>query len=214
MTKWLKDAKNFYFLGYNAKPDIVYMLLFVVVGLVFSYVDNTGIFFLMAAPMWLVQTIITLPAVDLVKGSPKRKMLEITMPAVIGFVGMLLLYIVFGVVVWMRSRNGYVQQDYMAGFMIQAGSYAMLTLFYCGMAFKYMVASSVIYFVLEFFVIFGFQYDYLEQLFVGMPFYVGAIIGFVELCVGALLQCGIARLLYKYPLSKHAQTRQVSKLMK
>lgn len=219
MTEQMK--KSFKMLGYTfgIRQSVVFMVLFTVFGIVTCLrkgnLGSMGGFFIILMGMWPVQLIQSLPGSQMVQASPWKKALQTWVPTLIGFVCFVAGYLIVLLLRLPGSINADAAElSRMSGEMLLMGTTAFLLMVYCGAAYKFMVASTVIFLVLYMggtmayniiFVIFERSLNISVQ--------AAAVIGLIEIVAGAFAQYGISLLLYKYPISKHAQFRQLQKYM-
>ena len=194
--------------GYGLKMSIGCVAFFLLAGIWLSFVAEmtpAGAYMIMVAGMWPVQMICSLGTANFVRSSPWKRSVETAAPSLLGFLNFLACYLIVFLTYLPRFAAG-AQGAGIAGDMIIVGAMTALMMVFCGMAYKYMVAATIIFFA-SYFTIMTFSNVFTPWLIEhsSMHFFTGALIGLAEIVAGALAEYAITCALYKRPMSKSAQ---------
>lgn len=208
-------------LGYTfgIRQSVVFMVLFTVFGIVTCLrkgnLGSMGGFFIILMGMWPVQLIQSLPGSQMVQASPWKKALQTWVPAMMGLVCFVAGYLIVLLLRLPGSASADAAElSRMSGELLLVGASTFLMMLYCGAAYKFMVVSTVLFLVL--YLGGTMAYNIIFVIFerpLSISLQAAAVIGLLEIVAGAFAQYGISLLLYKYPVSKHAQFRQLQKYM-
>lgn len=191
----------------------IFLLCGVAISLLPEGLGLSGSFVLVATGMWSTQLFYSLGVSGLVQSSPYKKAIQTSMPALISFFSLLGSYVVILLLRLPKlgTAGAEMQQD-TALDLISSGLLIVIIMLYTGIAYKFFVAATVLFFV-TFLGIMFVESAYLVFTPVMPPVGIAAAIGFLEIVVGALLQYGMSLLVYKYPMAKRAQMRSLQKQM-
>lgn len=181
---------------------------------VFKYSRILGDYLILANGMWLIQLLYSINFASLVQTSRWKKKLQTSVPAIVGFSGYALSYLFIIII----KLPGFVGAD--AG--QRADISAMLfmdavigagMMIYSGMAYKFFIPSTIIFFVMfyRWYYSTGSGMSNMPQ--IDLPVWEAAGAGYLILVAGAMLQYGMTRLLYRFPLDKRGQGRGLHKYM-
>lgn len=195
--------------SFGIKANVGCMFLFIALGIITEVATRgsmfIGAFFIFMISMWPVQMIYSISMSNEVAASPYKKAMQTSMPAltsaVSGIAAMVLVVILKAIeyVQYPESRGAIVN-----GLLVIC-VYALMISIYTGVAYKFFMASMVLFFI----VYFG-TYIFLTKLLdatqpAAVPFPAAIVICFVTVLLGALVQYVVSCLVYKYPLSKRSQ---------
>lgn len=209
MGKQIKLGIKMMRYGYGLKTSIAFVIFFLLAGILLSLVSEmapVGAYMILAAGMWPEQVIGSLGTSGFVRSSPWKRSVETMAPTLLGFLGLLVCYLIIFLTCLLRFAADTQESAAIAGDMIIAGAVAALIMAYSGMAYKYMVAGTVM-FLATYLMLTTFS-DFFKLWLVAnvqISFFAGALIGLAELAAGAVAEYAIACLLYKRPMSKNAQ---------
>lgn len=203
--------------SFGLKMNVGCMILFIVLGIIMEIVTQgelfLGAFFIFLVSMWPVQMIYSISMSNEVATSPYKKSMQTSMPAIVSAfsgAGAMVLVVILKVIEYVNypeSRGGIVN-----GLLVIC-IYALVIAVYTGLAYKFFVASLILFFVVYMgtYVFLAKILDVTQPAF--MPFPVAIVLCFVTVIVGALIQYGVSTLVYKYPLSKRAQGALMKKYL-
>ena len=204
---------------FGIKVCVVCEVLFFVAGILLSFISvkartpSMGGFFMILTGLWLSQLFLSLGSARMVQASPWNKPIQTTMGMFISFLGFAASYVVIILLKlpYLATASAGMLQNMSAEFLLDA-LLTMIMMLYCGAAYKYLITSTIIFFLAYLGVntFYGFLlYPAAEKL----SFGAAAGIGGLMLIVGAALQYGLSVLTYKAPISKRAQLRSLQKYM-
>lgn len=219
MIKQFKMSVKLVRYAFGIKQGIGFGILFTIIGVLCSVLPSEigaiGEFFLMMIGLWVTQVFYSLGVSNLIQTSKWKKAVETSMPAILSLAGYIIAYIVCFLLKIPRLLEG-EEQELMniSAELIAAGFIAFFIMAYSGIAYKLFVVGTILF--AGSFIGMG-TISGIARVFgwtLSIPS-VGAavLIGFAEIVAGALVQYGLSCLLYKYPLSKHAQLRGLAKIM-
>lgn len=192
----------------------IFLLVGILVEVMGQSVNVTGTLFISITGMWPVQLVYSLGVSDLVRSSKWAKAMETSIPTLVGFVSFLAAYLLaFCLKLPHLSIASEEAMEIMVAEMILAGTVALMLMVYCGIAYKFFIIATILFFVVFGFGGFNAPFMLVEKMHLSLTFGQAALFGFLEILVGALLQYGISCLVYKQPLSKKAQMRGLQKCM-
>lgn len=192
---------------------VVFLLCGVAMSLMPEELGLSGSFFLIATAMWATQLFYSLSVSSLVQSSPYKKATQTSMPAIISFISFLGSYAVILLLKLPRLQAADAEtQQYMAADLISSGLLIIVIMIYTGIAYKFFVAATVLFFVTFMGTVF-FERAYMVFVLAMPSVGTAAVIGLLEIVVGAFLQYGMSLLVYKYPMAKRAQIRSLQKQM-
>ena len=204
--------------GYGLKMSMGSVAFFVLVGIWLSFISETapgGAYMIMIAGMWPVQMIGSLGTANFVRSSPWKKSAETAAPALISFLNFLACYLLVFLTYLPRLAAADAQERVsIAGDMIIIGAVTAVMMIFCGMAYKYMVAATVVFLAVYLTITTCsnvFKFWLIENN--PIPFFGGVLIGLLEIVAGAAAEYAIACLIYKRPMSKIAQFAGLRKYM-
>lgn len=209
MIKQIKMGIKMMRYGYGLKMSIGFVAFFVLAGITLSFVSETapgGAYMIMVAGMWPDQMICSLGTANFVRSSPWKRSAETAAPTLLGFLNFLACYLIVFLTCLLRFAAGAQESAAIAGDMIIVGTLTALMMVFCGMAYKYMVAATIIFFAAYLMLV---TFSNMFKLWLvehsSMPFFAGALIGLAEIVAGAVAEYAITCVLYKRPMSKNAQ---------
>lgn len=166
-----------------------------------------GEYMFMCVGMLPAQMLFSLSASNMIQASPVKKKMQTTVPALITWGCMMILYLVLTAVRAVMILNR-PEEAGMAGFRcIVMAVMMMLLMVYIGVAYKYFLSSIVMILLAVLFLNSGEGILLQTKIFGAgsLGFIPAAGLGIVILAAGGLLQYLISLLFYKVPISKMAQ---------
>lgn len=206
--------------GYKLKTNVMMLILFTAIGFVVELSSHgtnmIGGFYFMLTGMFAYQMIIYMNASDYVQSSAMKRKLEVGMPVIVSTVVYLVMLTILVVekyiLIRMYPENTAQYQDTL--FMI------ILILFgamiFCGVCYKYFVASFIVFMLVVMTcmaTVNSWLYDHHISEVIGSGFEKIAIIGYVAIIVGGVIEYAFSSLLYRKQLSEFAMSG-LSKSMK
>lgn len=204
--------------GFNMKSSIVVAVIFVVMGVFFSFhlMDADGFllagFYIILGPTMMIQVQQSLLVSNLVAASPKKKALQTWIPDILQLILSTVVYLLLVIFAVWQNFSTHGAGDYAKNLMY-LGILAGILLIYYGAAYKSFL-FSVIFFTIAFSIFYtnGILSDWFSiNLSVDMAG--AALLGLLFIFVGNLLSGVLRRVLYKKPLSKYAMGVQLRKYM-
>lgn len=196
--------------GYGLKMSMGFVAFFVLAGIFLSFISDTapgGSYMIMVAGMWPVQMVCSLGTSNFVRSSPWKRPAETTAPALLSAINFLALYLIVILTYLPRLATADAQETVVcAGEMIIVGATTAVMLVFSGMAYKYMVGATIIFFISYLMII---TFSNIFKLWLAanseISFFGGVLIGLGLIVAGTIAEYAIACLLYKRPMSKNAQ---------
>lgn len=219
MIEQIKMGMRMLRYAFGIKICVVCMVLFFILGIVFLYLPTQiagsfGGLMVVLGAMWVQQLIFSLPAANMVQASPWKKALQTSIPALLGLLGSLLLYVVVTLISALQLLGAdEAGRQIVANGLLIDGIYIFLLLVYSGVAYKWFIAATVGFFVAFYTVTGVFNVMSAVGSLPELSFAAAAGIGGLCMIVGALAEYGLSLLFYKAPLSKRAQMRGLQKYM-
>jgi len=179
-----------------------------------------GGYFLMCAGMFLTQMIYSLNVTGLVQSSPAKKKLQTSVPAVVSFTSMVLIYLIIILIRGLTVLQYPQMTNEVCSSLIIHALVMVVVMVYEAVAYKYFFMSIVMFFFI-YFSIYSME-EGLSHLLdfsawgilgSGSAFFAAVAIGMLILVLGGLAQYLISLLVYRVPLSKMAQTATLRKEM-
>lgn len=217
MRQWKLAVKMIKY-SYGIKMNLVAMVLIGVFGIVGGIINGrssaqllgTSFFFLALVPMFAVQIWYSMNSCELLRSSAWKKAADTSIPTLLAFFGMLLIYTITAAVVVARGGADDVMQ---MGALIWMAISAFLIMLLCGACYKYFVVSMIVFFLLYF----G---GYLMNLYLLMgaqslrlPAAAVIALGYGLIFAGALGQYLLSCIFYKKNVSKLAQGAALRKYL-
>lgn len=199
------------------------MAILFVVGLgldIFSHGTSwLGIFFMMMAPVFVSQTLYSLCMSDLVMASPRAKQIQTSLAC---FADLVITLASVSLVIFLKIvETKLYPEDKENILRIFAYICLMMILIHVYMAFvfKYYALSVVLLLIVVWPSSFAMGYQSVGGVYFLMNFMptslgIGILLAYASVVIGVGLECLIARLLYRVPLSKYAQGMTLRKYMK
>lgn len=169
----------------------------------FGLLSAMGMYLLVASGMCMVQMLYSVSVSDMVQTSPWKKPIQTSVSAWMSFIGFSAAYLISFLLQLVRISN-HPDERVMAGnVLLVGGVVAPLMMIYIGLALKYFVRATVLFFA----AIWGLMY-YVQSFSPNeakAPFGVCVAVGFGLIVAGALAQYGITLLVYRKPVAKRSQ---------
>ena len=199
--------------GFEVKTQRAFGIIFFIVGTILKLFPvetdhlaiDAGAVFLFSSAMFPAQLVMSLDMSQMVQVSPYKKKLQISIPAKMTTAGVMIMLgwsIFLQVISCMISGKNFADQGVK---LLMTGMWAFVILLFTGVCYKFFVVSMIVMYIF----IFG----------AGMPLEIGlhffipkgfihplvAIVADIVLVLtGGVIQYGLMKLFYKFPLSKAA----------
>lgn len=199
--------------GYKLKTNVMMLCLFTAIGLlteISSHGTNMiGGFYFMLTGMFAYQMIIYMNASDYVQSSAMKRKLEVGMPVIVSTVVYLVMLTILiaekYILIRMYPENTVLYQDTL--FMIIFILFGAMI--FCGVCYKYFVASFIVFMLVIMTCMSTVNYwlhDHHISEFVSSTFVKLAILGYVAIIVGGVIEYLLSSLLYRKQLSELAMS--------
>lgn len=222
----LKKAVHLARYGFQAKMQVVCMIIFVVLGMVMELASKgtywLGAYFIIIGPIYFSQLLYGLGMSNIVATSPYKKRLQTSMPALGNFVLGVITISILAIIKYLeiqwypQNAKENIVVFLMVGFM------CFILNLYSATVYKYYALSVIV--LLAPIMIFSYtfttsSFDHFQNSFWGVlaeKLSFGPTVLLCYLCValGAFLQYAISCALYKKPLSEYAQGMMMRKYLK
>ena len=178
-----------------------------------------GDYMLMCVALLPTQMIYSLSASNMVQTSTVRKKLQTSVPAMVTYGNMVIVYLVM-ILIRLATVFGHPEQmGRIGGELVVIAGLMMLFMVYLGVAYKYFMISIV--FVIITVLIISPYNNIVENDLFGWVFFsrgwqgivLSAVLGLLLLTAGGVLQYLVSLLIYRKPLSKMAQAAPLRKEM-
>ncbi len=199
--------------GLGVKTQRAFCIIFLIAGTLLKLFPleteymaiDVGAVFLFCSAMFPAQMVMSLDMSQMVQASPYKKKLQTSIPAKMTTVGILIMFgwsMFLQVISCMISGKNFADQGVK---LLMTGMWAFVILLFTGICYKFFVVSMIVMYIF----IFGAG----MLLEIGLHFFVPKgfihpLVAIVEdialILIGGVIQYGLMRLFYKYPLSKAA----------
>lgn len=217
MIKNLKLGLKSLRYAYGIKLNLLLLIAFLALGIVCHAFGNDmalgvyGDFMLMCTAMVPAQLIFSLSASNMVLASPVRKKMQTSIPALLTYSNMVLVYIAMFAYRMVRVWGNPGLAGALGGELVAMAVMMALFMLYLGVAYKYFIVSVLLVVVVM--VLFSINEGLTGSLFYMELFGQGmgsvalsALLGMGILVLGGFLQYLVSLLLYRAPMSKMAQS--------
>ena len=199
--------------GLGVKTQRAFCIIFLIAGTLLKLFPleteymaiDVGAVFLFCSAMFPAQMVMSLDMSQMVQASPYKKKLQTSIPAKMTTVGILIMFgwsMFLQVISCMISGKNFADQGVK---LLMTGMWAFVILLFTGICYKFFVVSMIVMYIF----IFGAG----MLLEIGLHFFIPKgfihpLVAIVEdialILIGGVIQYGLMRLFYKYPLSKAA----------
>ena len=199
--------------GLGVKTQRAFCIIFLIAGTLLKLFPleteymaiDVGAVFLFCSAMFPAQLVMSLDMSQMVQASPYKKKLQTSIPAKMTTVGILIMFgwsMFLQVISCMISGKNFADQGVK---LLMTGMWAFVILLFTGICYKFFVVSMIVMYIF----IFGAG----MLLEIGLLFFIPKgfihpLVAIVEdialILIGGVIQYGLMRLFYKYPLSKAA----------
>lgn len=219
MIKQLKIGMKMLRYTFGFKRCMVWMVLFIALGVFMHMGRGVGSFFVIVNGMWIGQLMYSLNVSNLVKTSSLGMAFQTSATTILNLVFSLLMYLLD--VVLILLMKGGEERYLIVQWLISDGVMLFLIMLYCGFAYKFFMTSTCFFFIAFFSMmdrgcfISGAPVfrSYISVPFEEISLLQAFIIGVLFVIAGAIAQYAVSCLVYKYPLSKAAQLKGLQKIM-
>ena len=198
--------------GLGAKTQRAFCIIFLIVGTLFKlspleteYMGiDVGAVFLFSSAMFPAQLVMSLNMSQMVQASPYKKKLQTSIPAKMTTAGVMIMLgwsIFLQVISCMISGKNFADQGVK---LLMTGMWAFVILLFTGVCYKFFVISMIIMYIL---VIGAGLLVGIVQFLIPKGFIhplVAMVADIVLVLTGGVIQYGLMKLFYKFPLSKAA----------
>lgn len=201
--------------AYGIKTCMGWGIVFLVGGTALTFLPHglgfMGIFFLMMGSLWISQLYFSLGVSNMAQSSPRNRQLQTVIPTMICFVINLVEYLIVLLVSLPRLAGaGEEELKDISAMWLYAAFIGFMLMVYTGTAYKLFVISTIIFFV----VFYGIPWGWIPLPSVTVSsVWQAAAVGFGMIVLGALVQYGLSRLVYKLPMAKNGQLKALQKIM-
>ena len=203
--------------GYQLKTNIITGLIFLVLGLIWVFMNSgynclLGIYYLLLVPLFSVQVSYNLLFSNMTLSSSMRKTLDCALPNMMGVLASVFAFgmTYVGLLVNPKMRTGTMADS--GNMMIASGIAIAAVMIYYGAAFKFFIAGMIVFF-LVFIGILGTS-GFLVEFAQPTSLLMGSIIGILIAVAGNVLGCIIRAAVYKYSMDPLAGGNSLRKAMK
>lgn len=211
MFKQIKLGLNMIKYGYRLGVNNLMLFIFLAIGLLVEVSSKgtnlIGGFYFLLIGLFVYQLITSLTLSHFVQASPAKKRLQINIPVITSTMIYLIIFTIL-----LLERVVLIQihpelQEQISCVLLNIIIFLIMALIYSGICYKLFVAGTALFLVLIF-TSFPFVQIIYEKLLYGLSGNVQlailAILGYIGIILGGLLEYGIGCLLYKKPLSEFA----------
>lgn len=216
MIKQIKTGIKLLPYGYGVRSCVAGGVLMILIGCVMclmrnEYIGYMGTYFLIAAAMWPIQLLYSLEVPSMVQTSPWKKKGQTSAFSLLGVLGFSIANGIIFLTQLSRLQRNPAEEGIASGIMQVGSITALIIMVYLGTALKYFVISTIV-FCCTIVPLLARMRDMQMQM-LQIPFWVSAIVSFMVIFLGAVLQYGITRLLYRVPISKNSQFSALRKIV-
>lgn len=187
--------------------------VFFVLGILFHGTGGPGSYLILTGGLWIVQLLYSLPVSGMVQTSPWKKELQTSGITIVSFFSFLFFYLIDAVLLLLFEQQ---KANMIGPWLVIDGMVIFFLMIYCGFAYKFFIVSTIL-FLVSYFGMCSVQrikvsnhiYTWINSI----SLVQGAVIGFVLIVLGALVQYAASCLVYKCPLDKNGQLRGLQKFM-
>lgn len=197
--------------GLGVKTQRAFCIIFLIVGTLFKlspleteYMGiDVGAVFLFCSAMIPAQLVMSLDMSQMVQASPYKKKLQISIPAKMTTAGVMIMLgwsIFLQVISCMISGKNFADQGVK---LLMTGMWAFVILLFTGVCYKFFVVSMIVMYIFMFGV--GMPLEIGLHFFIPKGFIhplVAIVADIVLVLTGGVIQYGLMKLFYKFPLSK------------
>ena len=209
--------------GFQRRLQLGSMVIFYLIGVVIELATRgifwLGMFFMMMAPMYMMQVIYSMCMSTLVTASPYGKRIQTSIAScgdlIFSLVSMTIIVIMKAVEVALFPQ----QKDALISIFVILSVMMLVLHIYIAFVYKFYVLSIVLLFVIIWPISFYMGYSVSGSSSFSLPTipvsFAGAVlIAYASTLIGVGLQCVLAKLIYRAPLSKYAQGAAMRKYLK
>lgn len=216
MTGELKRGIKLIKYGFNLKSSILTAVLFFIMGIVISImnpkVSLLGGTYIMLGPLMSVQIVFTLMCANSVAASSYKRVLEIWIPNLAGFLSIVFGYSFIIVITALKIRKTPLLETDGLRNLVCIGVIACVLGIYMSTAYKNFFVS-IFLFVVEYIFVYFFADILLKITKIHLTILSAALIGFGFIILGSILSFMLSKAFYKKPVSKYAVGGALRKYM-
>lgn len=199
--------------GLGVKTQRAFCIIFLIVGTLFKLFPleteymaiDVGAVFLFCSAMFPAQLVMSLDMSQMVQASPYKKKLQTSIPAKMTTAGILIMFgwsMFLQVISCVITGKNFADQGVK---LLMTGMWAFVILLFTGVCYKFFVISMIIMYILV--IGAGMLVGIAQQFFIPKGFIhplVAIVADIVLILTGGVIQYGLMKLFYKFPLSKAA----------
>lgn len=203
----LKLAKKICKYGFDYKMNRIFIIIFFLLGLLYmSFGGNgsevLGATFIMLAPMYILQILVSVNYTSMALTSGKRKRMQLDMWCKLNSVGIYISYTLsVAAYVLINRIRGNFNMDNLKANIINFSIMAVMLTIYAAIAYKAFIFGMIVFMVI--FLLF-LNTHYRIHVFTGYPLVIYIIAAFVIISVGNIIYYLITKVTYKMPYSRLA----------
>ncbi len=203
----LKLAKQLCKYGFDYKMNRIFIIIFSLLGLLYmSFGENgpeiLGATFIMLAPMYILQILVSVNYTSMALTSGKRKRMQLDMWCKLNSVGIYISYTLsVAAYVLINRIRGNFNMDSLKANIINFSIMAVMLTIYAAIAYKAFVFGMIVF--MATFLLF-LNTHYRIHVFTGYPLVIYIIAAFVIISVGNIIYYLITKVTYKMPYSRLA----------
>lgn len=226
MINDIKKALQLSLYGFKAEVQMILMIVFVLVGIVWEYLFHgmhwIGAYFIVLTPVYFSQLLYGMGMSSMVAASPYKKKLQILYPVlsncIFEFVAMTIIILlkIFEIRLYPENREG------LMAVLLLVCLFSIILNFYSALVYKYYALSIALMLapIMVLSYIFtkesfdNFEGSFLTVIVDHMNMGTLALICYLTVILGAVLQYALSTALYKKPLSEYAMGMSMRKALK
>lgn len=226
MINDFKKALQLSLYGFKAKVQMIFMIVFVIVGFVWEYFFQgmhwIGAYFIVLAPIYVSQLLYGMGMSNMVASSPYKKKLQVLYPALLNFFFELIAMTIIVLLKIFEIRSCPENKGGLMYVLLSVCMFCIVLNFYSAIVYKYFALSIVLMLV----PVMGLSYIFTSESFNNyeggllstlidhMSLGVLVLICYLTVILGAVLQYAVSTALYKKPLSEYAIGMAMRKALK
>lgn len=226
MINDFKKALQLSLYGFKAKVQMIFMIIFVIIGLVWEYFFQgmhwIGAFFIVLAPVYFSQILYGMGMSNMVASSPYKKKLQVLYPTLSNCFFELIAMTIIVLLKIFEIRSCPENKGGLMYVLLSVCMFCIVLNFYSAIVYKYFALATVLMLapVMGLSYIFtsesfnNYEGGLLSTLIDHMSLGVIVLICYLTVILGAVLQYAVSTALYKKPLSEYAMGMAMRKALK
>ena len=226
MINDMKKAISLVKYGFQAKMQLISVTIFVLLGVLLELITRgnywIGAFFIIVAPMYFGQLLYSMGMSNLVAASPLKKRLQTSLPTIGNCVFEVVSLSLIVVIKFIEINMHPEEKTANLAVLFMVGVMCLFLNLYSAIIYKYYALSMVLLIIPVMIISALFTNQTLDGWKAGamvdfvcrLNFAGTALIGYLSIAVGGLIQYFLSKALYKKPLSEYAQGMMMRKYLK